>query len=87
MNSGPFVGADELGNAAPDEQVRERVDDVARLQSARYPNGQALMGELVDDVEHAELPSIMGALLDEVVGPHVVAMLGSETDARSVIQP
>src|SRR5215468_8756288 len=46
-----------------------------------------LMGELVDDVEHAKLPSIMGALLKEVVGPHVVRALGSEPNARSVIQP
>src|SRR5215469_15673768 len=45
------------------------------------------MGELVDDVEHAKLPSIMGALLKEVVGPHVVRALGSEPNARSVIQP
>ena len=56
-------------------------DDVDRLQSSRYPDGQALMGELVDDVEHTELASIMGALLEEVVGPHVVRALGSETHA------
>jgi hypothetical protein len=29
----------------------------------------------------------MGALLEEVVGPHVVGALGSEPDARPVIQP
>ena len=29
----------------------------------------------------------MGALLDEVVRPHVVAVLGPEPNARSVIQP
>src|SRR5262249_58990086 len=45
------------------------------------------MGELVDDVEHAKLASIMGALLKEVVGPHVVRALGCEPNARSVIQP
>src|ERR1043166_6033938 len=45
------------------------------------------MGELVDDVEHAKLPSIMGALLKEIVGPHVIRALGSEPNARSVIQP
>src|SRR5204863_8175239 len=50
-------------------------------------NGQALVGELVDNVEHAELTSIMGALLDEVIGPDVVAALGSQPDAGSVIQP
>jgi len=29
----------------------------------------------------------MGALLEEVVRPDVVAALGSEADARSIIQP
>jgi hypothetical protein len=27
----------------------------------RYPDGQALVGELVDDVEHPEFPAVMGA--------------------------
>src|SRR4029450_10585003 len=30
---------------------------------------------------------IMGALLDEVVGPHVIAVLGPESDAGAVVQP
>jgi len=84
---GAVVGTDVLGNAAPDEQIRQRVDDVDRLQSSRHPNGQALVGELVDDVEHADFASIMGAVLDKVVGPDVVAPLRPEPDARSVIQP
>ncbi len=33
------------------------------------------MGELVDDVQHPVLPSFMGAVLDEVVGPDVIATL------------
>jgi hypothetical protein len=45
------------------------------------------VGELVDDVEQAELASVMGALLEEVVRPDVVGALGSQPNARSVIQP
>ncbi len=45
------------------------------------------MGELVDDAQHAELASIMGAVLDEVVGPDVVGSLGPQADARAVVQP
>jgi len=45
------------------------------------------MGELVDDVEHAVLPPVMGPILDEVVGPDVIAVLRPKTDARSVIEP
>src|SRR5947199_3083779 len=75
------------GNAAQDEQVGECIDDVDRSEPARHPNSQALVGELVDDVEHAEPAIIMGSLLDKVIGPDMVAMLRSEPDARSVIQP
>src|SRR6202035_6190993 len=63
------------------------VDDVDRLEPAGDPNGQALVGELVDDVEQAELAAIMGALLDKVVGPDMVGTLRSQPDARSVIEP
>src|ERR1700730_632235 len=70
-----IVGTDMAGNTAQDEQIREHVDDVDRLEPARYPNGQALVGELVDDVEHAELAPIMGTLLDEIVGPDVIGEL------------
>jgi len=45
------------------------------------------VGELVDDVEQAELAAIMGALLDKVVGPDMVGTLRSQPDARSVIEP
>jgi hypothetical protein len=43
--------------------------------------------ELVDDVEHPELPSIMRPVLDEVIGPDVVAMLRPQPDAGSVREP
>jgi hypothetical protein len=45
------------------------------------------VGELVDHIEHSILPSIVGAVLDEVVGPDVIAVLGPQPDARSVCQP
>jgi hypothetical protein len=61
--------------------------DVDRLQLACDPDRQALVGELVDDVEHPELPAVMGAILDEVVGPDVVAVFRPQADARSVGQP
>src|SRR5215207_9381007 len=48
---------------------------------------QALVRELVDDVEHPEPPSVVRPVLDEVVGPDVVAMLGPQPDARSIRQP
>jgi hypothetical protein len=68
------------------EQVREHVDDVDPLELAADPNGQALMRERVDEVEHPEPPAIMGAVLDKVIGPDRIAVLGPQPDARAVGQ-
>src|SRR5208283_3710726 len=75
------------GHTAQDEQVRQDVDDVHRAELAIDPDGQAFPSELINDVEHAIFASIMGAILDEVVGPDMVRMLGPQTDAGSVIEP
>ena len=64
-----------VGHAAQDEQVGQGVDDAGRVQLAIDPDRQAFPGELVDDVQHAELAPIVGSALDEVVGPDMVAML------------
>ena len=48
---------------------------------------QAFMAELVEHVEHPILASVMGAVLDEVVGPDMIALLRPQPDARSVGQP
>ena len=45
------------------------------------------MGELVDDVEHAVLPAIMGAVIDEVVRPDVIGMLRPQTNAGAIGKP
>jgi hypothetical protein len=86
-NSGPFVGADVARHAAQDEQIGQHVDDVRGLEPAGDPDRQALVGELVEDVEHPVLPPVMGPVLDKVVGPDVVGVLGSQPDAGPVRQP
>src|SRR5437016_9209136 len=45
------------------------------------------MGELVEHVEHPILASVMGTVLDEVVGPDMIALLRAQPNARSVGQP
>jgi hypothetical protein len=45
------------------------------------------MGELVEHVEHPILASVMGAVLDEVVGPDMITLLRAQPNARSVGQP
>ncbi len=83
----PVVGPDVPRHAAKDEQVGQDVDDVDRLELAIDTDRQALVRELVDHVEHAVLAAIMRAVLDEVVGPDVVGMLGPQADAGAVGQP
>ena len=82
-----IVGADVPGNTAKDEQVGQRVDDVDGLEPSGYADGQTLAGELIDDVEHADPAPIMGAVLNKVVGPDVIAVLGPQPDTGAVVQP
>jgi hypothetical protein len=72
-----------LGNPTQDEQVGEEIDDVDRFEPAGHPDGQALMGKIVDDVEQADLAPVMGALLEKVVRPDVVGAFCPQPDTRS----
>src|SRR5205807_2208827 len=75
------------GNAAQDEQVGQNVDDIDCFELAGDTDRQAFVGKLVNDIEHAISASIVGAVLDKVVGPDVIAVLRPQPDARSVGQP
>ena len=44
------------------------------------PDRQAFVGELVDHIEHPIFASIVRAVLDEVIGPDVIAVLGTQPD-------
>src|SRR6266545_1403286 len=74
-------------HTAQDEEIRQDVDHIDGLQLPIDADRQALMGELVDHVEHAVLPPVMGSILHEVVRPDVIAVLRPKTDARSVMEP
>ena len=69
------VGPDVGGNAPQDEQVGQNVDHIDRLKLAVDTDRQAFMGELVEHVEHPVPASIVGAILDEVIGPDMIALL------------
>jgi hypothetical protein len=75
------------GHAAQDEQVGQHIDDVCRPKLAGDPDRQALVGELVDDVEQPEPAPVVGAVLDEVVAPDVVGPLRAQADAGAVREP
>src|SRR6185503_15016312 len=69
------------------KRVGQNVDHVDRLELAGDTDRQAFMGELVEHVEHPILASVMGAVLDEVVGPDMIALLRAQPNTRSVGQP
>jgi hypothetical protein len=70
-----------IRHAAQDEQIGQHVDDVGRSQPPVDPDRQALPGELVDEVELAERPPLVGPAFNEAAGPDVVRTLRPQTDA------
>ena len=91
------MNASAYSEAQFNEAMEHALDDLVpallpnfvrvRVHPAVYDDRQTSPGELIDHREHADLPSVMGAILDEVVGPDVVGPAGPETDAGSVIEP
>jgi hypothetical protein len=45
------------------------------------------MREVIDDIKHAMFSPVMDAVLDEVIGPDVVAMFRQQSNARAVVEP
>ena len=85
-NSGPL--SDLMCPGTPRiEEIRQNVDHIDSFQLAIDADCQALMRELVDHVEHAVLPPVMGSILDKVIRPDMIAVLRPKTDARSVTEP
>ena len=70
-----------------DEEIAQRLDDLGGLQFPGYTDGNRFACELIDNAEHPECLSIVGAVGNKVVGPHMVGALRPQTEARSVIEP
>jgi hypothetical protein len=73
---GAVIGTDVRWNPAQYEEVGENIDDVRSFELAGHPNSEALARELVDHAQHAEGSTIVGAIADKVIGPHVIGTLG-----------
>jgi hypothetical protein len=74
-------------HAAQDEQVGENTDDVGRIQAPGYPDHQSFPRKFVNNVQHPDLPPVMCAVLDKIIGPDVIWTLRPQPDARTFIQP
>ena len=70
-----------LPRTAQDEQVGQGVDHIDGIEFAFDADHQGPLRELIDDIERAIYPSVVGPILDEVVGPDMVRALRSEPDA------
>ena len=81
------VRSDEGWNATQDEQVRQHVYDVCRVELAVYPDCQTFTAMLVQNVQCPEDFSIVGSVMDKIIGPDVVAALWPQPHARTIIQP
>ncbi len=79
--------AERAGNPAKDEQIVQEVDDIGRVEPTPDPDCQILADKFVEHVPHAIFPPIMGAVLDEVVGPNMAGIFRQQPDAGAIRQP
>ena len=84
---GAIIGADVVGHAAQNKQIRENIDDVCRVELAPDPDRQSLPAMLIKNVQGPEGPPVIGAMMHEVVGPNVIAVFRAQTDTRPVVEP
>lgn len=68
------------GRIVRDEQIGKTMQDVVESQSPGDNDGEAAPPELIDDREHPERLTVVCAVLDEVIAPHVVGSLGPAPD-------
>ena len=62
-----IVGANVPWHAAQDEQVRQHIDNARAVETPINTDRQTLTRKLIDNIEHADLATIMRAILHEVV--------------------
>jgi hypothetical protein len=74
------------GHATQDKEIGQDIDDVDRFELAVDADPKALVGKLVDDIEHAVFAAIMGAILDKVIGPRPGAFDG-DLELTALLRP
>ena len=76
-----IVGTNVVGWAVFDKQCGNALQDVIGFQLSIDLDGQTPPGKFVDYGQHAESPTVMGSVHDEVVGPDMVRPTRAQADA------
>ena len=76
-----IVGADMIRWTVPGEQVSQTGQHIIVPQSSGNVDRQTFARELVDHRQHLDRTPIMGTVLNEVIGPDMVAPARPQADA------
>ncbi len=76
-----------FGWPSQDEQISQGIDHVGRIELTLYADHQRLLSELLDDVERAEDPPVVGPVLDDVTSLDMVGSFRPQPDTRATVQP
>jgi len=82
-----IIRTNVIRHATSHHQVGEDFENIFAVQATSNFDRNALTSELINHREHADLLSISRAVLDEIIRPHMIAILWSQPNARAVIQP
>ena len=81
------IGPYEIGRAPQDEQSRQGINHVGRVELAVDMDHQGLLRELIDNVEGAIQPPATRPVLHEIIGPGMIWAFWPETDTGAIAQP
>jgi len=70
-----------------DHGIAECINHIITVQPPRYPNCQAFPAIFIDQVQHAYGSSIMCPGTDKIARPDMVAMLWTQPNTRSIMEP
>jgi hypothetical protein len=74
-------------HAAHQHDIGHRLKHAEAVDPARYPDGQAFAGILINQRHQPKLTAIVGLGLHKVVGPDMIASLRPQPDAGPIIEP
>lgn len=71
------VTSNECERTVQDEQVRQSVDHIRRVQLPLHSDLEALPTELIQDIRRAKCLAVVGSAVNEIIRLDMIAGLGS----------